>query len=115
MKKRVMAIIVIVFLVLLYVTDLILAVSGSPEAKQFLLASLACTFIIPILLYGFFVLSGGQKRRLEEEMRRGAEEAVDEETAASGFREAAGSLTDSVGSGKTGEFDKIEESGEADR
>jgi len=82
-KKKVMAIIVIVFLVLMYVTDLILALCGHPDAKQYLLVSLALTFVIPILLYGFLVLAGRNKREYEEEVRRALESKEDEEKEAS--------------------------------
>ena len=63
-KKRVLAWIGIILLAGMYLTDLILALVGSPIAKQWLMASLICTVAVPILLYGFLVVSGktGEKK-----------------------------------------------------
>lgn len=63
-KKRVLAWIGIVLLAGMYLVDLILALVESPIAKQWLMASLICTVAIPILLYGFLVVSGktGEKK-----------------------------------------------------
>lgn len=57
-KKRVLAWIGIVLLAGMYLVDLILALVGSPIAKQWLTASLICTAVVPILLYGFLVVTG---------------------------------------------------------
>ena len=57
-KKRILAWIGIAILASMYLMDLILALSGSPAARQWLTASLVCTAAIPVLLYGFLVVTG---------------------------------------------------------
>lgn len=57
-KKRILAWIGIVLLGGMYLLDLILALIGSPDARQWLIASLVCTAVVPVLLYGFLVVTG---------------------------------------------------------
>ncbi len=57
-KKRILAWIGIVLLGGMYLLDLILALVGSPAARQWLIASLVCTAVVPVLLYGFLVVTG---------------------------------------------------------
>lgn len=57
-KKRILAWTGIVLLAGMYITDLILALIGSPAAKQLLTISLLFTAAVPILLYGLQVVTG---------------------------------------------------------
>ncbi len=56
-KRRVFAWIGIVLLAGLYITDMILALIGSENAQFLLKVSIVCTMVIPIIIYGFSVLT----------------------------------------------------------
>lgn len=51
--KRILAIIGIVILVGLYVTTLIASIIQTEFAQSLFFASLYCTFIVPIVIYGY--------------------------------------------------------------
>lgn len=51
--KRILALVGALLLVLLYLSTLIFALMESPAASDLLKASLVCTVIIPVLLYGY--------------------------------------------------------------
>ncbi len=55
MKKlqRILAIIGVVLLVGMYLITLVFALMDSPMASRLLMASIACTVVIPVLLYAF--------------------------------------------------------------
>lgn len=55
MKKfqRIMAMIGVVALVLLYASTLVFALMDSEQSTNLLMASVAATILIPVLLYGF--------------------------------------------------------------
>lgn len=50
--KRILAGSGAAFLILMYVSTLIFALIGSPNATKFLWASIASTIVLPVLLYG---------------------------------------------------------------
>ena len=50
--KRILAGSGAAFLILMYVSTLIFALIGSPNATNFLWASIASTIVLPVLLYG---------------------------------------------------------------
>lgn len=54
--KRIFAAIVVVLLIALYVSTLVFALSDSPDAPYLFKASIFCTVIIPLLLYGVSIL-----------------------------------------------------------
>lgn len=54
--KRVGAIIVIFLLVSMYITTLICAIIGTPNAMSMLTASIFSTIFLPVLLYAYMVL-----------------------------------------------------------
>lgn len=54
--KRVLAVIGVVILVALYVTTLVSAILATPATKDFFMASLIATIMIPILLYVYLLI-----------------------------------------------------------
>jgi hypothetical protein len=50
--KKIFAIITVIFLLALYGATLIFSLSDSPNAQYLFRASIFCTFVIPVLLYG---------------------------------------------------------------
>ena len=54
--KRIFAVIAVILLVGLYVSTLIFALLGSPEANYLFKASIFCTVIIPVILYGYILI-----------------------------------------------------------
>lgn len=50
--KRILAGAGAVLLILMYISTLIFALIGSPNATKFLWASIASTIVLPVLLYG---------------------------------------------------------------
>lgn len=70
-KKRILAWIGIVLLAGMYMADLILALMGSPAAKQLLTVSLLFTAAVPILLYGFQVVTGKNRQKEDGEKDKG--------------------------------------------
>lgn len=61
-KKQIMAWIGIVLLAGMYLADLVLALTGSPAARQLLMISLLCTAAVPILLYGIRIVTGKNQK-----------------------------------------------------
>lgn len=55
-KKRILAIIGVCILVGLYASTLIFALIGSELSTNLLKAAVACTILLPILLYGYMLL-----------------------------------------------------------
>ncbi len=51
--KQILALAGVIILVLMYISTLIFALLDSPMSADLLKASLACTIILPVLLYGF--------------------------------------------------------------
>ena len=54
--KRILAILVVCILVGLYISTLVFALIGSPQAINLLKAAVACTILLPILLYGYLLI-----------------------------------------------------------
>lgn len=54
--KRVFAIIAVILLVGLYGSTLVFALSDSPNAAYLFKASIFCTVIIPVMLYGYMII-----------------------------------------------------------
>ncbi len=59
MKKvrRIIALIGIILLLAMYGSTMVFALMGSPNSKGFLMASIACTIFVPILLYAMSVVA----------------------------------------------------------
>lgn len=55
-KKRIAAIIGLVLMAAMYAATLIFALIGSPFSRSCLMASLFCTFMIPITIYAYLIL-----------------------------------------------------------
>ena len=55
--KRIMALIGAILLIAMYVVTLILGLMASPATKNMLMASIACTVILPCLLYGMMLVA----------------------------------------------------------
>lgn len=54
--KRIGALIVVILLVAIYASTIIFALSDSPDAIYLFRASIFCTVIIPVMLYGYIVI-----------------------------------------------------------
>jgi hypothetical protein len=72
--KRIIALGGVVILVGLYLVTFIAAILAKPYSKDLFIASLYCTFIIPVLIYGLMVVSKAFGRKEGEislrELRR---------------------------------------------
>ena len=55
--KRILALLGAAFLLILYLATFILGLLGSANTKGLLMACIACTVIIPVLLYAMFLLA----------------------------------------------------------
>lgn len=68
MKKaqRIMAIIGVVALVLLYASTLIFAFMDSEQSTNLLMASVAATILIPVLIYGFTLFTKLSKNESDD-------------------------------------------------
>ena len=55
--KRVFALLGAVFLAGMYVAVLILGLTASPHTQNLLMAAIACTIILPCLLYGMMLIA----------------------------------------------------------
>ena len=55
--KRLLAVIGVILLIGMYVCTLIFALIGSPASDDLLKASIAATILIPVLLYGFILIT----------------------------------------------------------
>ncbi|MDD3360609.1 MAG: hypothetical protein PHW34_02940 [Hespellia sp.] len=63
--KRILAITGVVILVGLYVSTLVFALIGSELSTNLLKASVACTILLPIILYGYMLLYKLSKKNEE--------------------------------------------------
>lgn len=54
--KRQLAMAGIVLLLLLYVFSILFALSDSPLAGSLLTASVYCTIVVPVMLYGYYII-----------------------------------------------------------
>ena len=54
--KRILALITAVLLFGMYLSTLIFALIGSPHSIDLLWASVACTIVLPVLLYGYMLV-----------------------------------------------------------
>ncbi|WP_346663838.1 hypothetical protein [uncultured Merdimonas sp.] len=54
--KRILALAGAVLLILLYLCTLVFALIDHPAARDLLRASVACTILIPVLLYGYLLI-----------------------------------------------------------
>ena len=57
-KKRIAAVIALVFIGLLYLASLVLAFIDSPIARSCLMTALFCTIVVPAILYGYLTFMG---------------------------------------------------------
>lgn len=55
--KRILALAGAILLAGMYIITLILGLTASPDTKGMLMASIACTVIIPCLLYAFMLVA----------------------------------------------------------
>ena len=55
--RRILALLGVVLLAGMYVATLIFALSSNPNAKNMLMAAIACTVIVPCLLYGMMLVT----------------------------------------------------------
>ena len=55
--KRILAMAGIIILLGLYVVTLVAAIMAKPYANKFFIASVMCSLIIPVFIYGFMVVS----------------------------------------------------------
>lgn len=63
--KRILAIAGVVILVGLYVSTIVFALIGSELSTNLLKASVACTILLPIILYGYMLLYKLSKKNEE--------------------------------------------------
>lgn len=54
--KRALAMIALLAIILCILVMIISAFSGSPNAENYLMAALFCMFVIPAILYGYFII-----------------------------------------------------------
>lgn len=62
-KKSIFAIIGIILLVAMYVVTLVCAIIKTPFATSMLMASLYCTIVIPVFIYGVLLITKHIKNR----------------------------------------------------
>ncbi len=62
-RKRILALAAAVFLLLLYASSLIFALTDNPLTESLLAASLFCTIVVPAVLYGYYVAVRYLRRR----------------------------------------------------
>ncbi|MDD5934184.1 MAG: hypothetical protein PUC65_01260 [Clostridiales bacterium] len=89
--RQVFAILGIVILLGLYVATLITAIMAKPYAHQMFIVSVFCSFVIPVILYGFILMgkafgrkekngmSLGEFRRMKKKMSKMPEEELESE------------------------------------
>lgn len=76
--KRVFAIIAVILLVGLYGSTLVFALSDSPNASYLFKASIFCTVIIPIMLYGYMIVYRIFSGKNTSDQQQSDEEASDD-------------------------------------
>ena len=74
-KRQLLAACSAALILLLYILSILFAVIGSPFARQLLMASLFCSVIIPVTLYGFLIYSRNTARKKTETDSGNADEA----------------------------------------
>ncbi len=62
-RKRILALLGAALLFLMYASTLIFALIGSETALMWLRASVACTIIVPVMLYGYILVYRALKGR----------------------------------------------------
>lgn len=62
-RKRILALAAAAFLLLLYASSLIFALTDNPLTESLLAASLFCTIVVPAVLYGYYVAVRYLRRR----------------------------------------------------
>ena len=55
--RRILALLGVAALVAMYLITLVFALSSNPNADNMLMASIACTVIVPCLLYGMILIT----------------------------------------------------------
>ena len=55
-KKRLAAILGLFLIVAMYLATILFALIGSPFARSCLMASLFCTFLVPITIYAYLIV-----------------------------------------------------------
>lgn len=70
-KKRIGAVIALLFIAGLYLAALVLAFIDNPFARSCLMAALFCTIVVPAILYAYLMLI----RFLKPKERNGAQDA----------------------------------------
>lgn len=73
-KKRIAALIALIFIGLLYLTTLILAFIDSPFSRSCLMAALFSTIVVPAVLYGYLTLTGHFSNGGREQEKVGSSE-----------------------------------------
>ncbi len=66
-------------IILLYVLSVIFAVIGNPFSRQLLMASIFCSIIIPVILYGYLIYSRNTGRKEEANKEEITEEKKEED------------------------------------
>lgn len=64
--KRILALAGVILLIGMYASTLIFALMDSPTAKGLLMGSIACTIIVPVILYGMTLVTKNLKHKGEE-------------------------------------------------
>ncbi len=54
--KRILALAAVIILVIMYLSTIVFALSDSPDAEAWFKASIFCTVVIPVLLYGYMAI-----------------------------------------------------------
>lgn len=65
--KRIFALIGALILIGMYVVTLVLGLTASPAAKDALMAAIACTVIVPCLIYGMMLVARVLDNRSQNE------------------------------------------------
>lgn len=79
MKKiqRILALAGVVLLLAMYGSTLVFAMSGSPDAQDWLMASLYCTIVVPVFLYGYNLIYRYLKNRNQNDTQNQEKEKGD--------------------------------------
>lgn len=64
--KRILALVCAALLILMYLITLVLAFLASPAAKGMLMAAIACTVVLPCLIYGILLIARILDNRQDE-------------------------------------------------
>ncbi len=85
MKKarRILAVVGLALIALMYILTIVFALMKSPQAKGFLMAAIACTIIVPVIIYMFQLMAKNLKdtgRRLSEDFQSAPPNESDEKT-----------------------------------